>query len=280
MEDISDISTDGSSIVTLRDLLLRDDPQRPTEAIAGAIGASLGTFLSTLHHWGSDKSQEKVLDFYEGNKQGRNLYAWANYARLHEILSDPTMSNLPALMDPPIVVAPSDLATIEKVAQDMLGIINKARDTLLHGDFWPGNVLVVIQKGPAGETLVEKIAVVDWEFVKPGSPAIDVGQFLAELHQTQRLGPPGTGANVDSLRSSFLRAYKEGLGQDVNMENLASISMTHMGGHLASWTARSWKSAEKEKIRGVVADGVNFLVSGSNPDKVNSSPLGLLTSKD
>ena len=50
------------------------------------------------------------------------------------------------------------------------------------GDFWPGNMMVVLD----GDRNLERIYVLDWELSRTGLPGADIGQFCAEIHLLRR----------------------------------------------------------------------------------------------
>ncbi|PZD34641.1 kinase [Pyrenophora tritici-repentis] len=54
-------------------------------------------------------------------------------------------------------------------------------ECICHGNFWPGNVLVHIT-----ENKTAKMTIVDWEIVRRGTSATDVGQFAAEAFLLDR----------------------------------------------------------------------------------------------
>lgn len=177
----------------------------------------------------------------------------------------------------------NELGAVEDRGRELSEMVRTARDTLLQGDFWPGNILIrtaKVSECTQSKTRVDRIFVVDWELVRPGFPAFEVGQFLAELHQVQRFGAPEICPSVVSLRTSFLQAYKAGIRVDISMEKIARVAMAHMGAHLIGWAPRIWTLAEKEKVREVVAEGVTYLLTASSRQIVDSSPFGILTSKD
>ena len=51
-------------------------------------------------------------------------------------------------------------------------------ETLLHGDLWPQNALV-IPTGPAGERL--QVRLIDWDHAGVGPPSYDLSTFLSRI---------------------------------------------------------------------------------------------------
>lgn len=123
----------------------------------------------------------------------------------------------------------------ERVNAEYGSLLATDDDCVCHGDFWPGNVLVS-EKG---------MTIVDWEMVRRGCGATDVGQFAAEAWLLDRFRG-GRG-----LLEGFLAGYtREGKLEDGFVRRVA----VHMGVHLAFWPSRvSWGDGEETK--GVVVLG-------------------------
>ena len=104
-------------------------------------------------------------------------------------------------------------------------------DCICHGDFWPGNVLLA-ERGAM---------VVDWEMVRRGCGATDIGQFAAEAYLLDKFRG-GRG-----LLSAFLEGYREAAGSKLEEEWLKRAAI-HMGVHLAFWPSRvEWGTKEETK---------------------------------
>ncbi|KAF2095133.1 kinase-like protein [Rhizodiscina lignyota] len=132
-----------------------------------------------------------------------------------------------------------------------------------HGDFWPGNVLV----GSDG-----KLTIVDWEMVRRGTGATDVGQFAAETWLLDRFRG-GRG-----MLDAFLKGYMEVSGGKPSKE-FAKRVVVHWGTHIAYWpTSVQW--GDKEETRNVVDIGRENIVKAMENDWewLRHSPLGLLIS--
>ncbi|KAJ3546639.1 hypothetical protein NM688_g5494 [Phlebia brevispora] len=259
----------GEDAVSLKDLLKSGVPL-PLDTIR-KIGTALGTFLTRLHNWG--EGDQEALDFFDRNKQARVLSAWATYGRLVSTLSGED-TYLTALTDPPLECTQDELELVAKIAQETTDVVHSSRETLLMGDFWPGNVLLSLKQSDE-KVDVERIFIIDWELVKPGLRGMDIGQFCAEMHQMRRFFP-ATEPAVLALVSEFLGTYRE--MSKIELTRVARIALTHVGAHLIAWTPRSgWEG--KETIRQVVAEGVQCLVDGyqGKPEKVDNSIVGRLT---
>lgn len=248
----------GQEAVLLKDLLLRDGAI--PISTARTIGAALGVFLAQLHAWGKG---DDVLDFFEGNAQARTLTAWATYGRVVSTVSGADSQLPAALRDPPLDIPETQLQAVAKVVERTTGMICTARETVVHGDFWPGNILVKL----AGEE-VERVYVADWELVKPGLSGCDVGQFCAEMHQARSFYPVNA-EPVNAVLGAFLRTYKEERGGD--MAGVARMAQTHLGAHIVVWTAYvpTWK--DRETVRQLVLEGVRYLAAGDEAGDLGNS---------
>ncbi|KAI0931259.1 hypothetical protein AcW1_001289 [Taiwanofungus camphoratus] len=256
----------GENSLTLKQFL-QDSP--PSVVVADRIGAALGELIGRLHTRGSNDNE--FLGLFVGNEKGRKLSASVTYDRLVSTL---TNGRLPALSDPPLEVSQEKLNTISIVAKQTGHAMLTTTETIVMGDFWPGNVLVVLDRNKDGNLKeIKRVYVVDWEMAKPGLAGLDIGQFCAELHLLCEFKPESREA-ASTLLSSFLRGYRE--AYTVNL-HVARTAIVHVGAHLVAWTPRiSWGS--KEKIREVVQEGVDLLVEGCMATKgyIGESILGAL----
>lgn len=123
----------------------------------------------------------------------------------------------------------------ERVDAEYGSLLATDDDCVCHGDFWPGNVLV----GEKGMTIV------DWEMVRRGCGATDVGQFAAEAWLLDRF------REKRGLLGGFLAGYKR---DEKLKEAFVRRVVVHMGVHLAFWPSRvSW--GDDAETRGAVCLG-------------------------
>ena len=115
-------------------------------------------------------------------------------------------------------------------------------ETICHGDFWPGNILLTHHPHSSATATIPHLTIVDFEMSRRGNPATDVAQFAAEawLLDTFR-GSKG-------LLPAFLGRYGE-----LNRVDVTRVAI-HMGAHLICWPARlggEWGDGDavKECIR-------------------------------
>jgi len=254
----------GSDTVPLKELMITNPPS--VEA-ARTIGAALGEFLATLHAWGSSEDQREVLDLFEGNQQGKTIYAMVTYGRLVSTLSGDTKSRI--LAEAGLEVPEDKLKVLEKLAEEKNKQVLVAQETLSMGDFWPGNI--VTSFSPEGT--VNHIYVLDWELCKPGIAGTDIGQFCAEMH-TLREFHESCAAPVSAAMTAFLEAYRTSMGVS---ERVARDAHVHAGTHLVVWTPRAgWGS--KEKTRYVVEQGIELVLGGylGGTDVIKGGVVGSL----
>ncbi|KAI4918460.1 hypothetical protein J4E90_002844 [Alternaria incomplexa] len=137
-------------------------------------------------------------------------------------------------------------------------------ECICHGDFWPGNILVRDL-----ELQLVELTVVDWEIVRRGTSATDVGQFAAEAFLLDRFRG-GRG-----LLSAFLNAYITARGHaEVLGKAWLTRMVVHWAVHIAFWPTRiAW--SDPEETRSLVDIGVATLQNVLNDDweKVLQSPL-------
>ncbi|KZT74976.1 hypothetical protein DAEQUDRAFT_15770 [Daedalea quercina L-15889] len=242
-------------------------------AAAGDVGCALGGFLARLH--ARARGDHGFTELFAKNEEGKKLSAFITYGRLVATLTGGT---LPALADPPLEVGQEALETISAVAGETEGAMLATRETVVMGDFWPGNVLVSLAEMPGGDAAsveVEKVYVIDWELVKTGLAGVDIGQFTAELQLICEF-IPGSRDAASNARDAFLHGYKEAAGPAADM-GVARRALTHVGAHLVAWTPRAgWEG--KERVRETVRKGVDLLVEGSRgtEDDVRRSLFGPL----
>ena len=170
------------------------------------LGESLGRWLATLHQ------RSKSTDIGD-NQTAKSIYRFA-YTNLAGALRR----------------YDQDSSLAEQVDTHYGSLLQTDDECICHGDFWPGNVLINDQG---------RLKIVDWEMVRRGCGATDVGQFAAEAHLLDHFRG-GRG-----LRAAFLKGYRA--SGDLDSRFLKRVAI-HMGVHLAFWPTRvSWGTDEETK---------------------------------
>ncbi|KAH9031860.1 kinase-like domain-containing protein [Lactarius hengduanensis] len=232
-----------------------------------ALGTALGRFLRDLHTRGRrTEAGRKLREELAANDFARNIYALITYGSLCTTLRTPgatakVQRPLPELGDEPLGVPEETLRVLEALAERRGAQIRDIRgDTLVMGDFWPGNILVGAEE-EEGPTLV-----VDWEIARPGLAGNDVGQFCAELATLRGLHPERAEAAGEVLKN-FVHVYFAGdVGPEA--EETRRVALGHFGVHLAVWTPRTDWSPAMQRKRSLVMYGVKCLVEGADPDRI------------
>ena len=246
----------GTQSITLKQALMAN--ALPL-ALAQDIGRGLGEFLARVHALGKINAQFNA--FFARNEEGKRLSALVTYGQLLSTLTD---GSIPALADPPLGVSQRELVRIAEVVREADATMRTTRETVVMGDFWPGNVLISLAEKPVqgtdGPVLeIAKAYVIDWELVKTGLAGLDIAQFVAELQLIAEFKSDGRNAAL-SVRDTFLSAYRQAAGEAVDL-GVARRALTHVGAHFVAWTPRvGWEG--KEKVRETVRKGVDLLVEG------------------
>ncbi|CAL1694015.1 unnamed protein product [Somion occarium] len=254
----------GVDVLTLKQLMLE---KPPSIELARSIGEALGNFLAFFHTEGT--ADQELLDFLAKNETGRQISSWATYGRLVSTLSG--KDELPALPDPPLDVSQDDLNIIEKVSKELTDRMMTTRESVVMGDFWPGNILISLS---SDSSTLNRIYVVDWEMAKAGVAGVEIGQFAAEMHLLRRFHSDAEAAASATL-SAFLTTY--GKKVPIREGDIPKIALIHVGAHLVTWCPRvAWEG--KEKTREVIAEGVRYLVEGyeSDREQIRKSLVGEL----
>ncbi|KAJ7611973.1 kinase-like domain-containing protein [Mycena polygramma] len=237
----------GADAPTLKALMCSAAP--PSPAVAQEIGSALGEFLGKLHAWGT--VDPSMLDFFQENEQAKKITAWVTYGRL---ISTLTSSTIPAIALLPEPVPEEDLNDIRAIITERTEEILTSRATLTMGDFWPGNVMV--STAPDGS--LKHVNVIDWELAKPGVPALDVGQFCAEM-LTVTLFKPAAVDSSHALVAAFLEAYRAHSG--VLAPHFANVAAKHMGAHLVAITPNVGWGTPEETVKAIEV-GLEHLMEG------------------
>ena len=168
------------------------------------LGKALGQWLAKMHQ----RTRQTAIG---DNRTAKSIYRFA-YTHLAVTMQQYDL----------------DPSLAEQVDAQYGSLLQSDDECVCHGDFWPGNVLVNDQ---------ERLTMVDWEMVRRGCGATDVGQFAAEAHLLDGFrGRKG-------LRAAFLRGYGE--FRELKDGFLRRIAI-HMGVHLTFWPTRVRWGTDRE----------------------------------
>jgi hypothetical protein len=125
-------------------------------------------------------------------------------------------------------------------------------ETVIHGDFWCGNILPCRRSGGAGVAMV-----IDWEMCRLGHAWQDLAQMCAELFLPFQFRGVEEGLEIIS---AFLKSYGA-----VDKET-ASRVVVHFGVHLVVWPPRIPGWGEREEVERCVRTGAEFIEKGRRRD--------------
>jgi hypothetical protein len=210
----------GASSTTLKALLVAGTA--PT-----GVGRQLGELLRALHRWGETAAVREAI---RENVQARQVWEWATYGRLLE-----TISLFPEALTPYAAIF-SEVVT---------GRGGGGEETVVHGDFWTGNIML------------PELTVIDWEMARLGGAWEDLAQMCAELFLPCVF--LGVEEGVRVIRE-FLAAYD---GVD---EETARRVVVHFGVHLVVWPPRIPGWGDREQVERCVGIGAEFIEKGWRRD--------------
>jgi len=240
----------GSDARTLTDILMDETLPGP---LLEEIGAKLGRFLAHIHEW--NKHPGVDLSLFENNEAGKMILEFMIYGRLVPTLTGE--DKIPHLLDPSLEIPEEKLANVSKLAETRTKEIHSsaASGVMTHNDFWPGNIMVSLQRGADGAIeALHRLYVLDWELAMTGLPGLDLGQLCAELH-TITIFHPHRAESAKSTLKSFLSAYRQ--SREISPA-IARVTVGHIGAHLVAWTPRVTLGG-RERTREAVLEGVELL---------------------
>jgi thiamine kinase-like enzyme len=245
-----DIFDGGSS--TLKESYIKD------EAInILVLGTRLGTWLARLHNLTAKPETLKLVKEKFDNEIAKSIYRY-------------TYNNVGSVLEK----FGFDRSFGERINKKFGSKLETDEVCLCHGDFWPGNILLedhepVAKVEEVEETLqAPSLTIVDWEIVRLGNGATDVGQFAAESWLLDRFhGGKG-------LLEAFLNAYIE----ERPLSNAEKIRIgAHFGTHITFYPSFV-KWSDEEGTRQVIQIGKEVLeaVDQEDMEKLNAGPLHVL----
>jgi len=234
--------------------------EKVTPELARTIGTELGSFMATLHKKGS--ANKELMAMCVKNERMKELSAWVTYGRLADTIVGKDIEGEGAVVDPPLTLNPEDLATVKKIEEETTKAIVESKTAFTMGDFWTGNVVAETGRDADGNLTIVRMFVVDWEVVKPGLQFLDIAQFAAELHTLGAFHPDKADTTNETLKA-LLTTYAKEMPLDEKDIKGAAV---HVGAHLVAWTPRVTSWGPKERVREVVAEGVEYLLKGKKGD--------------
>lgn len=212
------------------------------------LGKKIGNWLAHLHSSTLISSHRAGFD----NKVGKSVYRYC-YQNLATALEangfDHTLG--------------------ERINEKYGSLLEEIDDVCVcHGDFWPGNIIL----SDHVEAKDRVLTVADWEMVRSGEGATDVGQFAAEAWLLDRFHG-GRG-----LLNAFLKGYMD--SRKLERDSAVRVAV-QIGTHLGFWPTRvEWGS--KEETKEIVGFGYRILkaVEDEDWDYLGRSDFGSLFETD
>ncbi|PGH08510.1 hypothetical protein AJ80_07830 [Polytolypa hystricis UAMH7299] len=179
---------------------------------ARLIGQLLGSFLARLHNWGdSPENAALVFDSFAGNTAAKDLTTqetfkdfWKNVERTGFVVPDHLKAEL------------------ETKLHDLQEQVRNNLETVVMGDFWPGNILLSF----TDKDELERLSIIDWEFIMLAPAFLDTGHFIGEVFLIHYFESNDEVYIV--LLESFMRAYRSSLVRDIDTENILAYAGAHI----------------------------------------------------
>jgi 5-methylthioribose kinase len=177
----------------------------PSTELSHEIGSLLGQFIGRLHTFGQAKRGDLQSKF--DNPTGLNICKSYFYDRVESVMKSFNIDSPQA---------------VEAAAWGGQQLATNPQ-TLCHGDYWTGNVLINV-----GSTTGVKLRIVDWEVCRYSPSGMDIGQMLAEMFNLNKFRQP-----CSNMMAAFLNAYTKEFHPTLYDVKIAII---HFGFHLLIWT--------------------------------------------
>ncbi|KAG0014549.1 hypothetical protein BGZ82_001723 [Podila clonocystis] len=230
------IQEDGGSAPHLKDYI-SSLKEAPSKELTTAIGSSLGEFIARLHLYGHKHHKELYTKEQMENPMALDLSRMVLYDNMPKAAKD--HNNLPE----------EDVALVTKAAEWGGKRLMTEPETLAHGDFWPGNILVKTRTNEAtGATDLDQLA-------RYAPAAMDLGQLLAECNTLHMYRQPCL-----ELQTSILEAYCKTSGDKLTIQDLKTAAI-HLGGHLLVWAPYTgwFDKDDVEKRKEVTSLGLAYI---------------------
>ncbi|KAH8789101.1 kinase-like domain-containing protein [Hyaloscypha sp. PMI_1271] len=210
------------------------------------FGHAIGLWARHFHAWANAPEQGKLRESIKGNTAMLELKYRLNYGM--NLIG--TVDNFPELLE-------GSRKTFEALGMRVRDELDSEEGSLIHGDFWSGNVLLPDILLTDEETPI-KLFVIDWELSHISSLAFDLGQMFAELFELKHFKDIDAGVWL-------IEAFMQGYG---NIDDdFAFRTAIHVGVHLICWGSRVQGWGTKEQVEKVVEVGRDFVVKGWEKDR-------------
>ncbi|TFK41989.1 kinase-like domain-containing protein [Crucibulum laeve] len=171
-----------------------------TVTLSSIIGAFLGEFLGRFHTW--SRNNAELSDYFKENVATKKTLIQVIYQPITDMLTAADSES--ELAKPQLKVTENDLGVINAMVKQTTQALLSAHDTMVMGDFRPGNIMVLLDENKE----LKQIYVIDWEVSTTGLRALEIGHFCAEVYFFRR-SIPGCQETALALLDCFLCKYND-----------------------------------------------------------------------
>ncbi|KAL8847099.1 MAG: hypothetical protein Q9221_007848 [Calogaya cf. arnoldii] len=235
MEDVSLSSAEDGMIreqqrsISLKDTCRPRSPDYHNLALAEYIGFQLGSFVARLHSISPPYPKDTSMGFPLDNMGARVVCAQQAFGEL-----------VASIEGFGIDISPQRKDRLQHVMGDMTDRVLQARESLIMGDLWVGNIIAhILPSAGADSHPLRALYILDWEFFMRGAKFVDLGHFAAEAWLYDYFYPRAAGETSfpRQLTAALFRSYRDHGGR-IEAQPLLIYIAGHIGCFLtyASWT--------------------------------------------
>ncbi|KND00477.1 uncharacterized protein SPPG_04793 [Spizellomyces punctatus DAOM BR117] len=233
---------------------------KPSDDEAVAMGRALGTFLVDFHSKAADtESKAKLMEPFE-NEQARMIIQAAVHDRVGTILAG--VNSLSA----------DTLQAATESAKAFGAELMESRETLIMGDFWPGNIIV---ESDATGRYLGKLWIVDWEVCRYGLRAMDVGQFSAEAYLLSHFRNPVARSMLTAFHRAYVTGFLKGKPEGLRRTFMRQVSV-QFGSHIVAWAEFAGWTKDQQKLEEILKVAATYIENATEQDNWESGELAEL----
>jgi thiamine kinase-like enzyme len=236
---------------------LRDSYKRSDIINIPLLGQRIGVWLARLHKRTSELEMLKFVTEKFDSKIAKSIFQYT-YVGLASVLQQHG----------------HDRTLGERINAKFGSETDSDKICLCHGDFWPPNIQLENQ-GPAVKVEEEEdtklwapvLTIIDWESVRVGNGATDVGRFAADSWLLDRFhGGKG-------MFEAFLTAYLA--ERPLNQPDKIRLAV-HFAVHIIFYSRMRWSDEEGTKQLVQVGKEMLEAVEAEDSERLMTGPLGQL----
>ncbi|KAJ5777292.1 hypothetical protein N7520_000538 [Penicillium odoratum] len=239
---------DFTGQISIRDFLKTRCTQDASRVFASRLGFSVGSWLSSLHHWGEGKTPQEVSHEEQANRDVHDAtfdFYYDNAVRKAE--------QLPHILQG----CKQIFEQVKEGAARELRSMSGEKLGMIHGDMSTNNILIADNQSIHVDH--SRLVVIDWELSQYNSQLRDCGQFISDIYKLQHFGfvDPNTGMAV-------IRGFIEGYSP-LHEDAIFKFSI-HIGLFLLLWDVALPGPHDADKVADLVALARDLVVSGWERD--------------